>query len=299
MRIDCARCEREISPQDERCPYCGFHPAQDSARFGPFRLVERLGRGGLAVVFRAVRDGMEVALKILESTQPDIVAQFRREAEVASALSHPNLVQVFDAGEADGHGYLSMELVGGPSLAEAIRRRLFTVADYVLMLAQVARALHHAHRRGVVHRDITPGNILLSADRTAKLTDFGQAIRIDENVRLAPGVASGTPVFMSPEQAVALHDMVDARADVYSLGAVLYNAVTGRPPFSGTQSLEILRRVQTEDPLMPSELDPAMAAILRRAMDKDPNGRFPTMNEFATVLERWPADSAGGNRRPS
>jgi serine/threonine protein kinase len=287
MKIECARCGRAVAPGDDYCPACGFDPVNDPGKYGPFDLLERQGRGGLSVVFKAKRNGTVVALKVLESTRQKRVDQFAREISVMSSLSHPNIVKVHGSGEVDGHRFMAMEFIDGTPLDAALRRRLLGVPVAVAVVAQIARALHHLHQRGYVHRDVTPGNILLGPGNEAKIADFGLALRLEEVRRLAPGVTGGTPVYMSPEQAAARHEAVDGRSDIYGLGAVLYDALAGRPPFSGSDTLEILRKIQEDLLVMPEGVDAELGSILRRALDKNPDRRYETMADFAGALEDW------------
>ncbi len=284
-----------MSPTDDCCGACGFDPVNDPGRFGAYELLERRGRGGLSVVFKARKNGTVAALKILESTRPKRVDQFAREIAVLSSLSHPNVVKVHDSGETDGHRYLAMEFVDGPGLDVAIRKRMLDAPAAATVAARAARAFQHLHERGYVHRDVTPGNILLGPDNDPKISDFGLALRIEEVRRLAPGVTGGTPVYMSPEQASANHGAVDGRSDVYGLGAVLHEAVAGRPPFTGTDTLEILRKVRQDPFVTPEGVDPGLCAILRQALEKDPDGRFDSMSDFASALEAWAWSRKGRN----
>ncbi len=283
--VDCSRCLRTHDGAEDCCPWCGFDPLGDPGRFGPFALEGVHGRGALSVVFKAWRGPELVALKVLESLDPDLLDRFEQEAEVVRRLSHPNLVRVLESGEIDDHGYLVMEFVDGPPLAAGLRKKAYPPAKLAAIGALVARALHHAHRSGFIHRDITPGNILLTPEGVPKLSDFGLALRRDGSDRPAAGTTAGTPVYMSPEQAAGLHDVVDPRADVYSLGAVLYEGLAGRPPFAGGPVLEILRRVQGEEPELPREAPPELAAIVRKAMEKDPARRHRSMLELAEALD--------------
>jgi len=287
MIVECARCARAQDGDEDCCPYCGFDPVNDPTRFGPFEIEEVQGRGAMSVVFKAYRDDERVALKVLESTDPALREQFGREADLVGDLDHPNLVEVYESGEIDEHGYIAMEFVDGPTLSLLIRQRARDAAGFARIVCDAARGLHVAHRAGVVHRDITPGNILLTSAGMPKLADFGLAIRWDGTTKLAPGVTAGTPVYMSPEQGAGLHDIVDPRADIYSLAAVLFEAVAGRPPFLGNTTLDILRKVQSEEPTLPPGVDPELAAIIRRAMSKNPAMRYPSMLEFANALSSW------------
>lgn len=287
MIIECSRCGREVAVGDDCCLGCGFDPVNDPGRFGSFDLLGRLGRGGVSVVFRARRNGSVVALKVLESTKKRRIEQFEREAAVMSELDHPNVVKVFESGQADGHRFFSMELVEGISLAAAIRRRLLEPPEIALILAKSARAIDLLHKMGYIHRDISPQNILLTEQREPKIVDFGLALRREAIQALAAGTTGGTPVYMSPEQAAGQHGLVDHRADVYGLGAVLFEAVAGRPPVSGPNTLEILRKVAEEQVEIPSEVESGLAEIVRRALEKDPTRRFASMEAFAEALEGW------------
>jgi serine/threonine protein kinase len=295
MLIECARCGKAVAPTDDWCVACGFDPVNDPCRFGPYELLERRGRGGLSVVFKARKNGTVAALKILESMRQKRVDQFAREVEVVTALDHPNIVKVHDSGVVDGHRFMAMEFVDGPGLDVAIRKRMLDAPAAASVAARAAHAFQHLHDRGYVHRDVTPGNILLGPDNEPKISDFGLAMRIEEIRKLAPGVTGGTPVYMSPEQASANHDAVDGRSDVYGLGAVLHEAVSGRPPFTGTDTLEILRKVREEPFKMPETVEPGLGAILRQALEKDPGGRFSSMSAFASALEGWAANHGGRN----
>jgi serine/threonine protein kinase len=295
MLIECARCGKAVAPTDDFCVACGFDPVNDPGRFGPYELLERRGRGGLSVVFKARKNGTVAALKILESTRQKRVDQFAREIRVVTSLDHPNVVKIHDSGEVDGHQYLAMEFVDGIPLDGAIRKRLLDAPAAATVAARAARAFQHLHDRGYVHRDVTPGNILLGPDNDPKISDFGLALKIEEVRKLAPGVTGGTPVYMSPEQASAKHDAVDGRSDVYGLGAVLHEALVMRPPFTGTDTFEILRKVRQEPFVMPDGIDPGLGAILRQALEKEPDGRFDSMDDFASALEAWAAGRKGRN----
>jgi len=263
-------------------------------RIGAFEIVARLGRGAVATVHRARRDGLEVAVKVLEEAwvrDPIVSARFRLEGEVLKRLDHPNIVRLIDSGEVDGRPFLVLEFVDGPAWEKAVRRRAFTHRESAAIASRVARALDHAHRQGVVHADITPGNVLLASDGTPKLSDFGIA-RCDElqSPALPAGVTSGTPVYMSPEQASGA-PRLDGRSDIYSLGAVLYEATAGRAPFRGGATIEILERVRRLEPPRPREVDPSMHPGLEecilRAMAKEPADRYPDAQAFSDDLEDW------------
>ncbi len=258
-------------------------------------ILEEIGRGGTGTVYRAERRGEAVALKVLAdewARDPAATERFLQEGRLLARLSHPGIVKVHDVGREAGKFYMVLEFVEGPPLSRAIARHAFTPVESARLVSAVARALHHAHRHGVIHGDIGPSNILLKGDGSPKITDFGIArLRTMAPGRWQSGVTAGTPVYMSPEQAAALSDIIDVRTDVYSLGAVLYEAVTGRAPFSGKTTAEILEKVVREAPPAPRRVEPSLAPELERvilkAMSKDPAGRFSSAGELADAIEGW------------
>jgi serine/threonine-protein kinase len=186
---------------------------------------------------------------------------------------------------------MALEFVVGPTLSQAIRKQAFTRREFAAIAWKVAQGLAHVHERGVVHADITPGNILLSSDGSPKLIDFGIAHCPElDPLPLPPGVTAGTPVYMSPEQVQGTKNL-DGRTDVYSLGAVLYEAVVGRAPFKGPSTMEILDRVARTDPARPRSLDPSLdpylEGIILRAMAKRSDDRYPTAQALACDLDLW------------
>jgi serine/threonine-protein kinase len=278
---------------------------------GGCTLLGELGKGAMGTVYKADRSGSVVALKVLAdewAKDETLTDRFVQEGLIMARLSHPAIVKVLDAGRDQGRYYLILEYVEGPSFAKAIARRAFSSKESALILSAVARGLHHAHRNGVVHGDVVPSNILLKSDGSPKLTDFGIA-RLRQGfggparsaepggdaraARWKSGVTAGTPVYMSPEQAAAMNDVIDGRSDVYSLGAVLYEAATGRAPFAGRSTPEILDKVARVAPPAPRLIDPSLDVELERiilkAMDKDPARRYPTAKDFADALHDWSA----------
>jgi serine/threonine protein kinase len=264
---------------------------------GGCTILGELGKGAMGTVYKADRAGAVVALKVLAddwARDQTLTDRFVQEGLIMARLSHPAIVKVVDAGRDQGKYYLILEYVEGPSFARAILRRAFTPKDCALILSAIARGLHHAHRHDVVHGDVVPSNILLKSDGSPKLTDFGIArLRGPLAARWKTGVTAGTPVYMSPEQAAAMNDVIDGRSDVYSLGAVLYEAVTGRAPFSGRSTLEILEKVAKVAPpaprLVDPALDPELERIILKAMDKDPARRYATAKDLADALHEWSA----------
>jgi serine/threonine-protein kinase len=274
-----------------------------------YELLEELGRGGMAVVWRA-RDrklGRDVALKLLRDdvrVEEENLERFRREAEAAAALSHPNIVTLLDAGEEAGRRYLAMEWVRGEPLSRLLdsgRPEFRLVAS---LLERAARGVHHAHERGIVHRDLKPANVLVAADGTPKIADFGIAQLAGRGTAITQsGVLLGTPVYMAPEQAEGRAADVSPRTDVYALGAILYEALAGRPPHDGDTTMEILRAIAQDDPVPPRLLRPGVPAELEiialKALDKEPARRYATAADFADDLDRWLHGRTIVARRPS
>jgi eukaryotic-like serine/threonine-protein kinase len=261
-----------------------------------YRLTHLIARGGMAQVFRATDLALNrpVALKVLYpelSVDQNFVERFRREAQAAANLSHPNIVPVFDWGEEDGAYFIVMELVEGTSLAGLLRdERIMSPARSASITAQVAGALAFAHRAGVVHRDVKPGNILITEEGVVKVTDFGiaQAISTVDHLTAA-GSVMGTATYFSPEQAEG--SLVDGRSDVYSLGIVLYELLAGRPPFVGDSPVSVAGmhvRDATPSPLQFNSGIPAdLEAITMMALAKNPAQRYQTADEMRSDLLRF------------
>ncbi len=262
-------------------------------RIGPYTLQGILGEGGSAWVYRAYDPRLErrVALKVLKLPSPEWVARLRHEALLQARLHHPHLAQVFEVGEEQGRVFLAMQLIPGETLAQAARG--LDLAAKVRILVQAADAVHAAHRQGLIHRDLKPANILVGRDDVGNpypyVVDFGLA-RIWEGQSLtAPGQVLGSPAYMAPEQAQGWP--VDPRTDVYGLGATLFEALTGRPPFEGQDVMSLLMRVvQQEAPrlrtLLPT-LPPELEAIVERCLQKDPAQRYPSSAHLRADLERF------------
>jgi tRNA A-37 threonylcarbamoyl transferase component Bud32 len=263
-----------------------------------FEIEGTLGRGGMGVVYRAKQTGLNrvVALKMLIAGQyadPSLRARFLLEAESVAALEHPGIVKVFAFGESGGHPYLAMEFVPGGTLAGRIKKNGPLLAkDATQLVAKLSAAVAHAHSRGVVHRDIKPLNVLLTTDGEPRLTDFGLAKvgRADHNLSVT-GQVLGTPAYMAPEQAAGKVREVGTAADVYALGAVLYDVLTGRPPFVGDSVAVTLQKVMTEEPQRPRKLNASiprdLETICLKCLEKDVPRRYPTAQALADDLLRY------------
>jgi serine/threonine protein kinase len=264
-----------------------------------YTILDVLGRGGMGVVYKArdIRRKRLVALKMLlvgsHAGQRDL-ARFRTEAEAISRLKHPNIVQLYEVGQAAGHPYFSLELVDGGSLAEQLDGTPWPARKAARLVRKLAAAIHHAHRCAIIHRDLKPSNVLLTADGTPKITDFGLAKQLDTSGCQTPSDAVlGTPAYMAPEQAgKAKH--VGPAADVYALGAILYELLTGQPPFEGETLTDIIMQVVGEDPLSPRLLRPDLPGDLEticlKCLRKEPTSRYPSANALAKDLGRFVAD---------
>ncbi|MBI2901567.1 MAG: protein kinase [Planctomycetes bacterium] len=262
--------------------------------FGNYTLLAELGRGGMGVVYRAEQKslGRPVALKVLNVARDwageQTLARFQREGEVMARLAHPDIVAVHDFGVHEERVYIAMELVRGMSLDRYVRSSLPGLEASLEIVARMARALHHAHQNGIVHRDVKPSNILIDAEDHPKLTDFGLAKVEGRRLSLSGGLL-GTPVYMSPEQAAG--DPVDARSDVYGLGAVLYELLTGGPPFAGTSVEAIVHQVVHAEPAPPRlfnvKIPPDVETICLKAMEKQRDRRYATALAMAEDVERF------------
>jgi eukaryotic-like serine/threonine-protein kinase len=259
---------------------------------GRYRVIRRLGSGGMADVYMAEDQqlGRKVALKLLYrrfAEDLQFVERFRREASSAAGLQHPNIVGIFDRGEWDGTYYIAMEYIEGRTLKDIIREQGPAPTEAAVDIAlQILRAIRFAHRRGVVHRDIKPHNVMIDSEGRAKVTDFGIA-RAGASDMTETGSIMGTAQYLSPEQAQGRP--VDARADVYSIGIVLYEMLTGQVPFDAESAVTVALKQVSEPPVPPSQINPsitpALEAVVLRAMEKEPERRFVDADEFIAALE--------------
>jgi WD40 repeat protein/serine/threonine protein kinase len=290
---------------------------------GDYELLEEIGRGGMGVVYKArqVRLNRLVALKMIRHSESPADAQrFRNEAETVAGLDHPQIVPVYEVDDHHGQLYFTMKLIEGGSLAERIADFRLPIPDWKTgcdhkgrvwtrteigkrqtvigrLVATVAQAVHHAHQRGILHRDLKPSNILLDAEDRPHVTDFGLAKRVQSDSTLTQsGALLGTPSFMAPEQASGLNGAVTTAADVYGLGAILYNLLTGRPPFKAGNVLGTLTKVKEEEPEPPRcsnpHVDGDLETICLKCLEKDPQRRYASARSLAEDLERWLAGEA-------
>jgi eukaryotic-like serine/threonine-protein kinase len=260
---------------------------------GRYELEELVGHGGMSSVYKAHDSLLEryVALKILHeqyNADDDFVERFKREARAVAQLQHPNIVTVIDRGEEDGRQYIVFEYIDGENLKElVVRKGRLDVRDALEIALEIARGLAFAHERGLVHRDVKPQNVLLNGDGRAKVTDFGIVRTLDVEGMTSAGMVLGTSNYIAPEQASG--QPVDAQTDVYALGAVLYEMVTGEVPFTGESFVAVAMKHVHEPPPnvleVRSDVPLRVAAAVDRALEKDPDQRFPTMDAFAAELE--------------
>lgn len=298
----------EDSVQDEsQWSLTSLRSAKFPVLFGDYCLVSEIGRGGMGIVFKAEHRRLNrvVALKVMRSgelSNEEELRRFRVEAESSAAIEHPNIVSIYEVGEARGLTYYTMTFVDGENLSSLIRRQSLGFKESARIVARIADAIAAAHRIGIIHRDLKPSNILIDRAGEPYLIDFGLAKGAGTNQGLtSTGQILGTPAYMAPEQARC--ETLTPATDIYSLGAVLYELAAGQAPFSGPTPVDILLQVLNLDPPLPRKVNPrvprALAAIICRAMDKDPSRRFGSSRALQEDLHRFILDEPIHQPQPS
>ncbi|MCA9254117.1 MAG: serine/threonine protein kinase, partial [Phycisphaerales bacterium] len=267
-----------------------------------YEIVAELGRGGMGIVYKAIQQstGRQVALKVLLEgpfAAPQARKRFEREISLSAQLRHPNIIPIYDSGRADGRMYYAMEYVRGLPLTEFIVRENPSLSRRLQLFVKVGAALRHAHQRGVVHRDLKPSNVLVNADGEPHLLDFGlakQGTFSDVTTSLTAQII-GTPAYMSPEQAAGDPSGIDVRTDVYSLGVVLYELITGRLPYDTKVSIgELLTNIAKSEPdethLSRANVDPELTAIVLKALEKNKDDRYQSVDAFLSDVSNYMAD---------
>jgi DNA-binding beta-propeller fold protein YncE len=256
-----------------------------------------LGRGGMGVVYKARHLALKrtVALKMIrtDASGAQALARFHTEAEAAARLQHPNIVQIHEIGEYQGSPYLALEFVSGGSLAARLQQGTLSQRESAELIWTLALAIDHAHRCGVIHRDLKPANVLLTVQGTPKIADFGLAKQLDKSSLTDTGMAFGTPQYMAPEQARGKSDenVIGPAADLYALGAILYELLTGRPPFDGHTAIGVALQAVKDEPVPPrmrcSDVDRELEAICLKCLAKEPRGRYASASLLAEALQRY------------
>ena len=316
--VDSGACEARPAPSvegtltfssaDPGSPAPARAPAREWPAIAGYEILGLLGSGGMGRVYKARQINLNrlVALKVIlagEDADAEQVARFREEAKAIARLRHPNIVQIYEVGEYDGHPFISLELVEGGSLAEHLHGTPLTVAQAAQLVETLARAVHVAHQQGVIHRDLKPANILLAPPAfltthpggmegwVPKVTDFGLAKKRDESTGLTlTGAVLGSPRYMAPEQAAGRTRDIGPASDTYALGVILYELLTGRTPFQGT-TMEILDQVRHVAPLPPRRLEPeipgSLETVCLKCLEKDPGKRYTSASALAADLKRF------------
>jgi serine/threonine protein kinase len=262
-----------------------------------YQILGELGRGGMGVVYKAKDLQLDrlVAVKMIANgsiVEGQRRARFRGEAEAVARLQHPNIVQIHGIDEQDGRPFITLEYVDGGNLADRLKQGPLPVPEAARLIETLARAVEAAHEHDIIHRDLKPANILLTADGVPKIADFGLAKRLDAAVNLTmSGLLMGTPSYMAPEQVEGQSAAVNRLADVYGLGAILYEALTGQPPFKGTTQVETVRQVLSQEPILPSRLRPSLPRDLQticlKCLNKEPKQRYASAVDLADDLHRY------------
>jgi eukaryotic-like serine/threonine-protein kinase len=273
--------------------------AADETKFGwagGYKLLEEIGRGGMGVVYKARQRqlGRLVALKMIldgDFADSKVKARLRSEAEAIARMQHANIVQVFEIGEHEGKPFLALEFCGGGSLQRRLNGTPQPPREAAQRVQTLARAVEAAHAKQLVHRDLKPSNVLITEDGTLKIADFGLAKKLDGAADTASGAIIGTPSYMAPEQAGGETKLLGPACDVYALGAILYEMLTGRPPFKAATTMETLAQVARDEPVPPTQLQPKtprdLETICLKCLHKEPERRYATALNLAEDLQRW------------
>jgi serine/threonine-protein kinase len=288
-------------PGNQDCPTVPEKPARaksaaPAATIGKYEILEKVAHGGMGIVYKA-RDaavGRIVALKLLRAgdlARPDEVERFLREAHAAGQLQHPNIVPIFEVGRDGDRHFFTMPFVAGGSLGQHFQRQAADPKRAIALIEKIARAVQYAHDKGILHRDLKPGNVLLGENDEPMVSDFGLAKLLDASVDLThSGQVLGTPAYMAPEQVAGQTGKIGPKADVWALGVMLYELVTGRRPFQGESREDLYRQILTTDPPSPrtvkTDLDGKLEAILNKCLEKDPSRRY-SAGGLADDLNRW------------
>src|ERR1700738_1245251 len=282
-------------------------PMTTLVKAGRYEIVGELGRGAMGVVYKATDPviGRAVAVKTIKLSEegtglarPELLSRFQTEARAAGLLTHPNIVVVFDAGEEEGLYYITMELVEGKSVQALIDAgHAFPLPRVLRIMEQICSALQFAHERNVVHRDIKPANIMLTGDDTVKVTDFGTAKILQFGTVQQTAHVMGTPSYMSPEQVKGR--AVDGRSDIFSLGVMLYEMITGEKPFPGQSITTVIYKIVNEEPVPPRQINPSIhpgiSAVVIKALAKEPETRYQSCREMLEDLRNYRSIAPGGN----
>ena len=276
-------------------------------RLPGYQILGELGRGGMGVVYKARQVALNrlVAIKMVLAgghAGAEQLARFHTEAQAVAALQHTNIVQIYEVGACEGLPYFTLEFVDGGPLDKALAGKPQIPKDAAKLLETLARAMHFAHQHGIVHRDLKPANVLLSADGVPKITDFGLAKKLEgDSSQTKSGTLMGTPSYMAPEQARGEFKELGPAADVHALGAILYEMLTGRPPFLGATPVETIMQVIREEPVPPSQLLPKLArdieTICLKCLQKEPHKRYADCEALAEDLRRHQRQSRSLGRR--
>ena len=268
----------------------------EELRVPGYEVLGELGRGGMGVVYKARQKSLNrvVALKMIlagEYAAAEQIARFRAEAEAVARMQHPHIVQVYEVGEHAGRSFFSLEFCSGGSLAERFQGQPQTARTAATLVRTLAGAVQHAHEHGIIHRDLKPANVLLAEHDTLKVSDFGLAKQLDASVAQSQsGSIVGTPSYMAPEQTAGRSKQIGPATDVYALGAILYEVLTGRPPFRAATPLETLEQVRSQEPVAVRQLQPSvpkdLETICRKCLQKEPAKRYASAAALADDLQR-------------